>query len=91
MARRRAPLFQRFGPPKLALGHIANCAYRACMGRVVVAILALIAAAAIAVLSGIIAHDDFGIATDTIRIDALRSAACIFIVLSFGNLLRLRR
>jgi hypothetical protein len=37
---------------------------------VVIAILALIAAAAIAVLSGIIAHDDFGIATDTIRIDA---------------------
>ena len=40
------------------------------MGRVVILILSLATAAAIAVLSGIIAHDDFGIAADTIRVDA---------------------
>jgi hypothetical protein len=61
------------------------------MGRVVILILSLATAAAIAVLSGIIAHDDFGIAADTIRVDALRSAGCVFIVLTFGTLLKRNR
>jgi hypothetical protein len=62
------------GNPKLALGRIANCAYCASMGRVVIPILSVVVAAAVAILSGMIAHDSFGIATDTIRSDALRSA-----------------
>ncbi len=61
------------------------------MGRVVILILSLATAAAIAVLSGIIAHDAFSIATDAIRTDALGSAACVSVAVTFGNLLSLRR
>jgi len=61
------------------------------MGRVVVPILLLVAAVAIAVLSGIVAHDAFGIATDAIRTDALRTAACVSVAVTFGNLLRFGR
>ena len=76
---------------QLPLGQIANCDYCACMGRVVIPILSVVVAAAIAILSGIIAHDTFGIATDAIRSDALRSAGCVFAALAFGTLIRLSR
>ena len=61
------------------------------MGRVVIPILSVVVAAAVAILSGMIAHDSFGIATDTIRSDALRSAGCVFAALAFGALIRLNR
>jgi len=55
------------------------------MGRVIIPILSVVVAAAIAILPGIIAHDSFGIATDGIRTDALRSAGCVFAALGFGT------
>jgi hypothetical protein len=61
------------------------------MGRAAILILALLAAAAVAFLFGTIAHDDLGIASDTIRTDALSSAGFLFMVLAFGNLLRRNR
>ena len=48
------------------------------MGRLAVAIVALAAAAMTAMLAGSFAHDDLGIAIDTIRSDALVGAAVIF-------------
>src|ERR1700693_6371736 len=53
------------------LGHIANCNDGACMGRVVFPILSLIMAAAVAAIFATIAHDGLGIASGTIRRDAL--------------------
>lgn len=61
------------------------------MGRVVILIVSLLTAAAVAVLFGTIAHDDLGIASDTIRTDALSSAGFLFMVLALGNLLRRNR
>jgi hypothetical protein len=61
------------------------------MGRVVIPILSLAAAIAAAVLFGIVAQDDFGIAADTIRTAALASAGFIFVVLAGGSLLRRNR
>jgi hypothetical protein len=37
------------------------------MGRVVIPIFSVLAAATVAILSDIVAHDGFGIATDAIR------------------------
>ena len=58
------------------------------MGRLVIPTLALIAAAGTAILFGIVAHDDLGIAIGTIRADALTSAGFIFVILACGNLWR---
>jgi hypothetical protein len=54
-------------------------------------ILILSLAAAVAVLFGTVAHDDLGIASDTIRADALSSAGFLFMVLAVGNFLSLLR
>ena len=58
------------------------------MGRVVIPILSLVTAAATAVLFGIFAHDDLGIAVNTIRTDALASAGFVLVVLASESLLR---
>ncbi len=73
---------------KPALGRISNCAYYVCMGRVFIPTFLVLAAATVAILSEIVAHDGFGIATDAIRTDALRAAACAVIVLTFGILVK---
>jgi hypothetical protein len=56
--------------------------------RVVISILALAAAAAAAILLGVVAHNELGIPSDTIRNDALTSAGFISIVLVWGSILR---
>lgn len=73
------------------LGHVINCDYYACLGRIIIPILSLTAAVAFAVLFGTNAHDDLGIASATIRTDALSSAGFLFIVLAFGNFLKRNR
>jgi hypothetical protein len=73
---------------KPALGRIAKRAYCVCMGRVFIPIFSVLAAATVALLSELVAHDGFGIATDAIRTDALRAAACAVIVLTFGILVK---
>ena len=57
------------------------------MGRLAFAIVALAAAVMTAIVAGSFAHDDLGIAIDTIRSDALISAAAIFAAVVCGNLL----
>ena len=59
--------------------------------RVVIPILWLVMAVPMAAISAAVAHDGFGIASDTIRTDALSSAGFLFMVLAFGNLLRRNR
>jgi hypothetical protein len=60
------------------------------MGRVFIPIFSVLGAATIAILSEIVAHNGFGIATDAIRTDALR-AACAVIVLTFGIIVKRNR
>ena len=72
-------------------GHTTICAYCVCMWRVLIPIFSVLAAATVAILSKIIAHNGFGIATDAIRTDALRAAACAVIVLTFGILVKRNR
>ncbi len=73
------------------LGHMANCAYCACKVRVIIPILLLLTAPVVAFLFATVAHNDLGIASGTIRTDALSSAGFLFIVLAFGNLLKRNR
>jgi hypothetical protein len=61
------------------------------MGRVLIPIFSVLAAATVAILSEIVAHDGFGIATEAMRTDALRAAACGVIVLTFGILVKRNR
>jgi hypothetical protein len=61
------------------------------MRPAIILILSLAAAVAVAVLFGTVAHDDLGIASETIRTDALSSAGFLFMVLAFGNFLSLLR
>ena len=61
------------------------------MGRVFIPIFLVPAAATVAILSEIVAHNGFGIATDAIRTDALRAAACAVILLTFGILVKRNR
>jgi len=56
------------------------------MRRLVIPIY-LAAAAVIAVLFGIVAHDDLGIAIEAIRNGALTSAGVILAVVALGTLL----
>ena len=58
------------------------------MVRVVISILALAAAVATAILLGVVAHNELGIPSDTVRNDALTSAGFISIVLVWGSILR---
>jgi hypothetical protein len=61
------------------------------MGRLVIPTLAVAAAAVTAILFGTVAHDDLGIAVDTIRTDALSGAGFMIIVVACTNLLRRNR
>ena len=49
-------------------------------------ILSLIAAAVTAILIGMIAHDEMGMAVDAIRTDALSAAGLLFAAVSIGSL-----
>jgi hypothetical protein len=57
------------------------------MGRIIIPTLGLVAAVGTAILFGIVAHDDLGIAIDAIRNGALTSAGVIFVVVACGTLL----
>jgi hypothetical protein len=57
------------------------------MGRAAFLITALGTAAMAAMMTGSVAHDDFGIPFDTIRADALSAAGLIFATIACGSLL----
>ena len=61
------------------------------MKRLVDVMLGLTAAAATALLLGLIAHDDMGMPIDAIRVDALSAAGFVFAAVSFGTLLGRRK
>ena len=61
------------------------------MMRLVDQILGLTAAAATALLLGLIAHDDMGMSLSAIRVDALSGAGVILAAVSFGSLLARRK
>jgi hypothetical protein len=61
------------------------------MGRAALLIIALATAAMAAMLTGSVAHDDFGIPLDAIRTDALSAAGFIFAALACGSLLRRKK
>jgi hypothetical protein len=50
-------------------------------------IIALATAAMAAMMTGSVAHDDFGIPLDTIRTDALSAAGLIFAAVACGSLM----
>ena len=56
------------------------------MRRIIVPTLGLVAAAGTAILFGIVAHNDLGIAIDAIRNGALTSACLIFVIVACGTL-----
>jgi hypothetical protein len=56
------------------------------MDRAAVAIMALVTSVMAAMLTGRVAHDEFGISLDTIRIDALSAAGFIFAAIACGSL-----
>jgi hypothetical protein len=49
-------------------------------------LLSLIAAAVTAIMIGMIAHDEMGMAVDAIRTHALSAAGLLFAAVSFGSL-----
>ena len=55
--------------------------------RVVISIVALLAAALTAIVFGVVAHNDLGIGTDTIRTDALMSAGFVSFLVAGASLL----
>ena len=57
------------------------------MGKAAFLIIALASAAMAAMMTGSVAHDDFGIPLDTIRTDALSAAGLIFAAVACGSLL----
>jgi hypothetical protein len=57
------------------------------MVRVAFLIIALATAALAAMMTGSVAHDEFGIPLGTIRTDALAAAALIFAAIACGSLL----
>jgi hypothetical protein len=59
--------------------------------RVAFLIIALASAAMAAMITGSVAHDEFGIPLDAIRTDALSAAGLIFAAVACGSLLRRRR
>ncbi len=61
------------------------------MGRAAFLILALATAAMAAMLTGSVAHDEFGISLEAIRTDALGAAALIFAAIACGSLLTRRK
>ena len=77
--------------PQAPLGHVADYDYCAAMERVGILVFVLISAVITAALFDIFAHDELGIAIDTIRTDALASAGCIGLVMGFGAILKRNR
>jgi hypothetical protein len=61
------------------------------MGRAAFLIIALATAAMAAMMTGSVAHDEFGISLDTIRTDALSAAGLIFAAVACGSLLTRKR
>jgi hypothetical protein len=61
------------------------------MDRAVFLIIALATAAMAAMMTGSVAHDDFGIPLDTIRTDALSAAGLIFAAIACGSLLKRKK
>jgi hypothetical protein len=61
------------------------------MDRLVIPALALVIAVVVAILFGNFAHDDLGIAIDTIRTDALTSAGFLCVIVACGTLLKRNR
>ena len=61
------------------------------MQRTVDMIFGLTAAAATALLLGLIARDDVGMSADMIRIDALSAAGIIFAAVASGSLLKRKK
>jgi hypothetical protein len=57
-------------------------------GRVAFLIIALATAAMAAMMTGSVAHDEFGIPLDTIRTDALSAAGVVFAAIACVSLLR---
>lgn len=64
-----------------------NCTIVPHMGRVAFLIIALAAAGMAAMMTGSVAHDEFGIPLDTIRSDALSAAGLIFAATACASLL----
>jgi hypothetical protein len=61
------------------------------MVRVAFLVLALATAAMAAMLTGSVAHDEFGVPLDLIRVDALRAAGVLLAAIACGSLLMRRR
>jgi energy-converting hydrogenase Eha subunit C len=61
------------------------------MGRAAFLIIALASAAMVAMMTGSVAHDEFGIPLDTIRMDALSAAGLIFAAVACGSLLKWKK
>jgi hypothetical protein len=61
------------------------------MGRAALLIVALVAAVMAAMLTGSVAHDDFDIPLDAIRMNALRGAGLIFAAVACGSLVNRMR
>jgi hypothetical protein len=59
------------------------------MGRA--AFLIIATAAMAAMMTGSVAHDEFGIPLDTIRTDALSAAGLIFAAVACGSLLKWKK
>jgi hypothetical protein len=57
------------------------------MGRAAFLIIALASAAIAAMITGSVAHAEFGIPLETIRTDALSAAGFIFADIAWGSLL----
>jgi hypothetical protein len=64
-----------------------NFDYSRNMGKAAFLIIALATAAMAAMMTGSVAHDDFGIPLDTVRTDALSAAGLIFAAVACGSLL----
>jgi hypothetical protein len=58
------------------------------MVRVAFLLIAVATAAMAAMLTGSLAHDEFGVPLDVIRTDALRAAGALFAAVACGWLLR---
>jgi len=56
------------------------------MGRAAILIVAVVTAGMMAMLTGSVAHDGFGVPLDAIRMDALSGAGVIFAGVACGSL-----
>jgi hypothetical protein len=54
------------------------------MGRVAILLIAVSTAAMAAMLTGSVAHDEFGVPLDVIRIDALKAAGVLLAAVTGG-------